>query len=240
MPVKMNPIEPSAGDAILVGDPRRAFSLAQELTVQPRMSHQARGLWGYRGETERGRQLTVQSTGSGGPAAVPIIGDLADQGASRLIRLGTCVAADPAIKAGTILVVEKAIPMDGASGTIAPGASACLPNPDLLEALREVGQAATISSHDLVARFDLLGEKSPEAPGASARDLQTATVLAMAHRLKIPAAAIVVVAEDESGARLDEEQLTEIFGKVGRSVIAALPAPVGQQSKPKSKPEVEV
>ena len=53
MPVKMNPIEPAAGDAILVGDPRRAFALAQELTGQPKMSHQARGFWGYKGLTDR-------------------------------------------------------------------------------------------------------------------------------------------------------------------------------------------
>ena len=43
MPVKMNPIEPAAGDAILVGDPRRAFALAQEKGLMNRLltPHQA-------------------------------------------------------------------------------------------------------------------------------------------------------------------------------------------------------
>ena len=94
MPVKMTPIDSAASDAILVGDPRRAFALAQELTVQPKMSHQARGLWGYTGMTVDGTPLTVQSTGSGGPSAVPVIGDLAAQGTGRMIRLGTCLAID--------------------------------------------------------------------------------------------------------------------------------------------------
>ena len=37
--------------------------LAQELTVQPKMSNHARGLWGYSGETPEGRPLSIQSTG---------------------------------------------------------------------------------------------------------------------------------------------------------------------------------
>ena len=109
MPVKMNPIEPPAADAILVGDPRRAFALAQELTVQPKMSHQARGLWGYSGVSPDGMPLTVQSTGSGGPSAVPVIGDLVEQGVSRVVRLGTCLAIDPSLRAGTVLLVERRV-----------------------------------------------------------------------------------------------------------------------------------
>ncbi len=47
--------------------------LAQELTVQPKMSNHARGLWGYWGVREDGAELTVQSTGTGGPSAALVL-----------------------------------------------------------------------------------------------------------------------------------------------------------------------
>ena len=238
MPVKMNPIEPAATDAILVGDPRRAFALAQELTVRPRMSHQARGLWGYTGETAGGTSLTVQSTGSGGPAAVPVIGDLADQGVTRMVRLGTCLANDPDIEAGTVLLVQRALIRDGAAAKLSSGAAECLPDPDLLSALATVGRPVTVSSHDLVGRFEPTDGQGETA--GVARDLQTATLLAMARRLELQAAAVLVVAEDQSGTRLDEETLTGIFRPVGRKVAERL-APPGNDppDSRESKPEVE-
>jgi hypothetical protein len=95
MSVRLNPILPATGDVILVGDPRRAFALGQALTVQPAMSHLSRGLWGYRGETAGGLELTVQATGVGGPSAVAVISDLVAMGARRLIRLGSCTATGP-------------------------------------------------------------------------------------------------------------------------------------------------
>lgn len=220
MPVRMNPIESAASDAFLVGDPRRAFSLAQELTVQPRMSHQARGLWGYTGETTEGRALTVQSTGSGGPAAVTVIGDLVEQGASRLIRLGTCLATDPDMEAGTVILVERALIRDGAAGLLSGGANDCRPDDSLLDLLAGVGRPATISSHDLVARFDPTDREGHA--DAVARDLQTSTVFLMARRLAVQAAAVAVVAEDASGVRLEEDDLTEIFRQVGRNVLESL------------------
>ena len=222
MPVKMNPIEPAARDAILVGDPRRAFALAQELTVQPKMSHQARGLWGYGGHTASGRALTVQSTGVGGPSAVPVIGDLASQGVKRMIRLGTCLAIAPDLEAGALLLIERAVVADGASRALGGGGDFIRPDPDLLARLDGLGRRAVISSHDLVERYEPEGGRPPDSGPAIARDLQTAATLAMCRSLDIPAAALLIVAEDRRGIRLEEEILWDLFRSAGRAVATRL------------------
>lgn len=219
MPVKMNPIEPAAGDAILVGDPRRAFALAQELMVQPRMSHQARGLWGYLGETADGLPLTVQSTGTGGPSVVPVIGDLVEQGARRLLRLGTCLAISPRLAAGTVILVDRAIPTDGAGRLLSGDQDFLRPDRRLFEMLDGLGLEEAISSHDVVARHEPRG---PDPGPAVARDLQTAAMLAMCRRLDVPAAAILIVAEDRSGHRLDEDELGDLFRSAGRAALSRL------------------
>ena len=222
MPVKMNPIEAAAADAILVGDPRRAFALAQELTLQPKMSHQARGLWGYSGLSHDGRPLTVQSTGVGGPRAVPVIGDLAAQGATRMIRLGTCLATDPGLDAGTVLLVERAVITDGAAKLLSDGETFARPDQRLLAAFDRLGRRATVSSHDLVERHEPEGATRPDPGPAVARDLQTAATLAMCRRLEMPAAALLIVAEDNTGRRLVEDELWELFRATGKAVLARL------------------
>lgn len=224
MPVKMKPLEPTGPDVILVGDPRRAFALAQELTVQPRMSHQARGLWGYTGETASGRRLTVQATGSGGPSAVPVIGDLVEAGATRMVRLGTCLS--PIHAPGEILLVTAALAFDGASRSLSDrgdeGVSrdappTVLPDPGLLRLLKGLGHPATVASHDLVARHDLTVRDRVEP-----RDLQTAATLALAGRLGVAAAALLVVAEGGRSDRLAEDELEEIFRPLAQAVLERL------------------
>ena len=233
MPVKMNPIEPAAGDAILVGDPRRAFALAQELTGQPKMSHQARGLWGYKGLTDDGLRLTIQSTGVGGPSAVPVIGDLASQGVSRMIRLGTCLAIEPGLAAGTLLLVSRAVVADGTSRVLSAGQDFVRPDQGLLGALGGLGREATISSHDLVQRYEPEGTGRSDPGPALARDLQTAATLAMCRRLEIPAAALLIVAEDTAGNRLDEEAMWDLFRSAGKAVLSRL-------ARLEPNPQVEV
>ena len=73
MPKHLRPTAPIATDAVLVGDPGRALLLAQELLEEPKMSNHARGLWGYSGQTPRGKQLTIQATGIGGPSAALVL-----------------------------------------------------------------------------------------------------------------------------------------------------------------------
>src|SRR4051794_34169363 len=88
VPRRLRPTAEIHPDAILVGDPGRAMALAQVLTEQPKMANHARGLWGYSGTTAAGQGLTVQSTGMGGPSAALVLGDLAELGVKRAVRIG--------------------------------------------------------------------------------------------------------------------------------------------------------
>lgn len=236
MPVRLTPLEPPAADAIVVGDSRRAFVLAQELTVQPRMSHQARGLWGYTGTSERGLDLTVQSTGVGGPSAVAVIGDLIEAGVSTLVRLGTCVSIADHPEPGEALLVERAIAADGAGRALAARATGSgsvrdpvtiEPDRALFDSLRGLAEPGTVSSHDLVARLDRRPDQagagtSVAGQGAPVRDLQTAATLAIARSLGIRAAALLVVAESGPAGRLGEGEMEDRFLELGPAVLEVL------------------
>lgn len=219
MPAHLTPISPPAPDALVTGDPRRAFSLAQALMVQPKMSHQARGLWGYTGETEAGLALTVQATGTGGPGAIAVAGDFAGLGVRRLVRLGTCVGRKGEHSLGDPLLVAAAICRDGAGCRLGGGEDA-VPDPDLLDRLGRTATKATISSHDFVSRYDPDGPAPAE--GASARDLQTAAMLTFCRQIGLAAASVLIVAGDETGERLTEEELGQSITETGLKIVAAL------------------
>ncbi len=224
MPIRLSPIIEPATDALLVGDPRRAFALAQVLVEQPRMSHLARGLWGYTGDTPAGRGLTVQATGIGGPGAVAVIADLHEMGVRRVVRLGTCVATGPLpgtgrrIGPGEAFLVESAYCGDGAGSAITGGEPEIAADPDLTAALSGIAERAKAFSHDLLPRLD---SGDPAADPSPLRDLQTAATLAISKKLGIAAAAVLVVAESGTGDRLEEPELEKLFTPLGESVAEA-------------------
>lgn len=217
----MEPLAPSTSDAILVGDPRRAFALAQSFTADPRMTHIARGLWGYLGRFGAG-SLVVQSTGAGGGPAATIVNEMASQGFRRMIRMGTCEAVDPDLEIGTVVTVEIALGEDGASRTLAsagPGEPPPEVEPDgsLARALVPAGTATRVTSRDLPARID----PGPD-PGTPVRDLQSAAFLLSARLAGLEAAALLVVAEDRSGRRLPEAGVEEAFAGLDGLLARAL------------------
>ncbi len=222
MPLHLRPTAPVAGDAILVGDPGRALLLAQELLVEPKMSNHARGLWGYSGETPEGSFLTVQSTGIGGPSAALVLGDLAELGVRRAVRVGTATGFGAECRLGELLAVGTAIAGGGSAQPhgIRPG-EPVLPDPTLaarlVEALGDEGRAATVASFDA----DPATQVPPRA--AVAGDMQTAPLLARARALGVEAAAVLIVAEllgtDE---RLEKEPLEQVEKRAGQLAATLL------------------
>lgn len=245
MPVRLSPLKQPGANAVLVGDPRRAFLLGQALTVQPEMSHLARGLWGYGGVTAGGLRLTVQATGIGGPSAVAVIADLAGLGLRRLVRLGTCVAVGDRPEPGSTFVIERAFGFDGTSrALVGSDQSRCKaellePDPDLFGALSSLAPTAAVASHDLVHRLAPVADPDasrsgtgPPAAPAPLRDLQTAATFAIAAKLGLSAAAVLIVVENRSGDRLGDPELESRFEEVGLAVLPALESPL-------SNPRVE-
>jgi len=227
----MEPLAPPTSDAVLVGDPRRAFALAQAFTGDPRMTHVARGLWGYLGRFGAG-SLAIQSTGAGGGAAATIVSEMAGQGFRRLIRMGTCEAVGPEFEIGKVVVVEGAVGEDGATRSLtsaAPGDPpvSVEPDPELTRALSPAGPAAQVTSRDLPGRID----PGPD-PGSPVRDLQSAAFLRMAASAGVEAAILLVVSEEPSGRRLAESGIERAFTGLGDLLELALGAG-GDNPQPK-------
>lgn len=195
--------------------------LAQVLLEQPKMSNHARGLWGYTGRTPAGDELTIQSTGIGGPSAAVVLTDLAELGVRRAIRVGTCTALVPDLGRGELIDVTEAHawggPGGGDGGTVRP-------NPELsqqlTEALGESGRAGVVASLDTL---HVGGDPAPVELGEAA-DMQTAAVLSRAQALGVAAAAVLVVTESASGERLDEECEQAAAERAGVAASKALSA----------------
>lgn len=153
--------------------------LAQALTDQPKMANHARGLWGYHGRTADGRELNVQATGIGGPSAIAVLADLAGLGVARAIRVGACVALDPGLELGQLVLAgheETARGIDPGARRVTTGTASTLP-----------------------------GDPLPE--GVEAFDTQTVALIEVAPALEVTFAVALIVGRDASGATLDDEDL---------------------------------
>jgi uridine phosphorylase len=223
----LRPTAPIAADALLPGDPGRALALAQALLTQPRMANHSRGLWGYSGTTPAGDQLTIQSTGIGGPSGAVVLEELATLGVRRAVRVGTCLALDRRLALGDVVLVGEALADDGASKALGAN-SASMPDPALNDRLRRVGEPAleaTVASTDLV--YDPGRERKRDAwlaAGASAVELGTAALFEVGRRRGLAVASLVVVGELVGGARLSDEALSAaatVAGKLGAEALAA-------------------
>jgi uridine phosphorylase len=217
MPSRLRPTGPIAAEAILVGDPGRALMLAQELLEQPKMCNHARGLWGYSGRTPAGAELTVQSTGMGGPSAAVVLADLAELGVRRAVRVGTCAALDPELAPGQLLAVSEAHAWGGGgAGLPIP------PDPELAEALRDQlgdeARAATVASLDTLHGG---GAPAPVAAGDVA-DMQTAALFDRGAALGVALAAVLIVIESAGGEALDEEEAVQAAKRAGTAAAAIL------------------
>ena len=210
MPARLRPTAPIAASAILVGDPGRALMLAQVLLEQPKMSNHARGLWGYSGVTPEGKELTIQSTGMGGPSASVVLADLAELGVRRAIRIGTCTSLGD-LELGQLLIVSEArTPVGGAAH----------PDPELTEGL---SQSLPDVQLGVAVSLDTIHDPERERPSvlAEAADMQTAALLGSGTELGVALAALLIVTERNDSGQLQDEELEETAKRAG-TVAATL------------------
>ena len=229
MPLHLRPSTDYAQDVLLPGDPGRALALAQELLTEPKMSNHARGLWGYSGETPAGDDLSIQSTGMGGPSAAIVLHELAELGVRRAIRVGTCGALDPELRHGDLVVAADALAEDGTSRALGAGEIAEA-DPDLTGRLADAAGSAParIVTTDLFHRADGPDGSSAEAwlsRGAVAVEMEAATLFTLGRRLGIAAACVLAVTDTFEGGerrRIGEDQLAEAASRIGALAAAAL------------------
>jgi uridine phosphorylase len=220
MPARLRPTAPIAAEAILVGDPGRALMLAQELLAEPKMSNHARGLWGYTGTTEAGRELTIQSTGMGGPSASVVLADLAELGLRRAVRIGTCASLGN-LSLGQLVVVSEAREGQGAFVASKATKAPIRPDPGLTGALRDRLPKARVAP---VLSLDSLYWPERDLPSALAEvaDMQTAALLAIAAELEVTVAALLIVSERADAGQLPDEELESAAKAAGRAAAAVL------------------
>ncbi|MGO9955263.1 MAG: purine-nucleoside phosphorylase [Solirubrobacteraceae bacterium] len=226
-PIHLLPTAPLAERVLLPGDPGRALRLAQALLSAPRMFNHNRGLWGYTGTAGDGRELTIQSTGMGGPSAAIVIAELADLGATTLLRVGTCGGLEPSLSLGELLIVTEVLAQDGTSRALGAGARA-RPSQDLLTGLRRAGgetaREGPVVSSDLF--YD--GEADQEArwlqEGALAVEMEAATLFALATRRRLRAGCVLIVSDVllPSRRRIDAAALQDAEHRLGELAIRAL------------------
>ncbi len=225
MPIHLRPSAPIAADALMPGDPGRALLLAQSLLEQPVMSNHNRGLWGYSGRTASGAELTIQSTGMGGPSAAIVFTELAELGVKRAIRVGTCGALDPELELGDLLRVEAALAADGVSARL--GSDPLVrPDAELLERLAGAGESRPVT----VITTDLFYESEPggaaaEDAGAGAVEMEAAPLFGLGERLGVAVGCLLVVSDvfqQGSRERIDADALTAAAERMGEVAVAAL------------------
>ena len=179
------------------------------------------------GKHSPGELLTIQSTGMGGPSAAIVIAELADLGARRLLRVGTCGALDPALELGDLLVVTGAISDDGTSRALASDA-ALAPDPALLDALLGAGgdrvRTGAVVSTDLFYDGPEGEEERWIAAGAIAVEMETATLLALASVRGLEAGSLLLVSDLLLGSRtrIGAEALRAGEHRLGELAVNAL------------------
>ena len=226
-PIHLHPTAPLAELVLLPGDPGRALLLAQALLRSPAMFNHNRGLWGYTGRTAQGVEVTVQSTGMGGPSAAIVISELADLGARRMIRVGTCGGLDPTLSLGELLVADRAISADGTSQALGAG-SASTPDPELLAGLQaaagEGARTGAVVSTDLFYDDRAGQERLWSRAGALAVEMETATLFALAARRGVQAASLLLVSDLLAGerVRIDVDGLRAAEPRLGQVGLRAL------------------
>jgi DeoD family purine-nucleoside phosphorylase len=209
-PIHLRPTTELAERVLLPGDPGRALALAQMLLEKPLMFNHHRGLWGYTGRAADGEQLTIQSTGMGGPSAAIVLQELIALGVRRAVRVGTCGALDGGLRLGDVLVAREALAADGTSRALGAGDRVAA-DEDLTAALERASSpgaasatspgtaspvaGATVVSTDLFYEHDCERERAWRAAGAIAVEMEAATLFALGARAGVPVGCVLAVSD---------------------------------------------
>ena len=224
-PIHLNPTAPLAERVLLPGDPGRALALAQALLDQPRMFNHNRGLWGYTGTAPDERPLTIQSSGMGGPSAAIVVTELAELGARRVVRVGTCGALEPSLELGELVLVGDAMAADGTSRALGAGERVCASH-RLVDAFARAGasQPRTVVSADLFYDRDAERARTWRAGGAAAVEMECATLFTLAEILDFDAGAVLVVSDllEEPPVRIGADGLRAAERRMGELALSAL------------------
>src|SRR5690554_2445633 len=122
---------------ILPGDPKRCEKIAKHFD-SPELVADSREYVTYTGYLE-GEQVSVTSTGIGGPSAAIAMEELYACGADTFIRMGTCGGIALEVTGGDVVIATGAIRNEGTSREYAPIEFPAVANIEIVNALALAG-----------------------------------------------------------------------------------------------------
>jgi purine-nucleoside phosphorylase len=197
--------EPGAiAEAVLLpGDPLRAQFVAEKYLERAQCHSRVRGMLGFTG-LYKGRRVSVQGTGMGIPSISIYVHELlADYGARRLIRIGTCGAMQEAIALGDVLLALAA-GTDSAVNRLRFGGADFAPAAsfELLLKAYELARARNIKVRvGTVLTGDLFYGEDPDfwklwaRYGVLAAEMETAALYTVAAGFGVQALAIITASD---------------------------------------------
>ena len=226
---------------LLPGDPNRATLVAARFDgglEAARLVNSNRGMLGYTG-TVRGRPVSVQSTGMGGPSIAIVVEELLRLGARQLIRIGTTGALRVEIGLGEVVIATASTPTDGATQTLmggkpyAPAADFALTRA-LVEAAERLGVPFRVGP---IATIDIFSHYHPDPQfvkpwrdaGALAVEMEASVLFYLAAARGIQAACVGVVVDVDTGEANQEHtylSADQLNAAVERMIDVALAAEI--------------
>ena len=194
---------------ILPGDPGRCEKIAEYLD-DPHLVTQNREFTTYTG-TLLNEQVSVVSTGIGGPSAAIAMEELVQIGADTFIRIGTCGGINLKVKSSDIVIATGAIRMEGTSREYAPLEFPAVADFELVRALADAAEGLGMIWHAGVvqSKDSFYGQHSPERMpvsydlmnkweawkrlGVLASEMETAALYTVAAALGVKCASVLNV-----------------------------------------------
>jgi len=223
---------------ILPGDPGRVPHIAALLDDAKQISYN-REFNLYTGSL-LGQQVSVCSTGIGGPSASIAMEELHNMGADTFIRCGTCGGIDLDVQAGDIVVATGAIRFEHTSLEYAPIEYPAVSDFDIALALREASKELGYRTHTGIAQckdafygqhnpkkspvfYDLLNKwESWKMLGVKCSEMESAALFVVADALKCRCGACfhVVWNQEREAAGLPQQRDADTGGAIKVAVEA--------------------
>lgn len=201
---------------ILPGDPKRCEKIAKYFD-NPRLVADSREFVTYTG-TLNGVEVSVTSTGIGGPSASIAMEELVKCGADTFVRVGTCGGMQTEIIGGDLVIATGAIRMEGTSKEYAPIEYPAVADLNITNALVQAADKLGFKNYAGVVQCkdSFYGQHSPEIKpvsyellnkweawkrmGCLASEMESAALFIVAQFLRVRCGSVFLVMANQERA----------------------------------------
>ena len=223
---------------ILPGDPGRCEEIAQYLEY-PRLVACNREFVTYTGLLED-EEVSVVSTGIGGPSAAIAMEELIHLGVTHFLRIGTCGGINLRVQAGDLVIPMSAIRQEGTSYEYAPSTYPATADYSLLHALVQAAEELKLPHHVGVvqSKDSFYGQHSPlsmpvsptllshwnayKQLGVLASEMESAALFTVSAARNVRCAAIFTALwnQEREAAHLDQNTHFDTDSSIRCSILA--------------------